>query len=176
MSLVWTSKWYQSRIANRLQCEAPKIFDSVQWCSKRSSTHNSDRAIWIAMWTAFDANLSCEGTLAFLILEAWSPPAISCGFLQCAPRKAQFSAGNCICPQERQCMLLQENLFCSCLLHCASKWHYRLRRRITFALQIEKKNYFRNNLEFHSRYRRRTLILGGVIVSQQMQKQLFFAA
>ena len=52
---------------------------------------------------------SCESWLAFLILEPRSPPAISCGFVPCAPpnriflqesafvcRKMHFSAGKCI--------------------------------------------------------------------------------
>ena len=48
---------------------------------------------------------SCESWLAFLILEPCSPPAISCGFLPCDPRKPHFSAGKCI-------FLLENAFFC----------------------------------------------------------------
>ena len=53
-------------------------------------------------------SLSCESWVAFLILEPWNPPAISCSFLPCPPPKLHFSAGRCI--------FLQENApFCSLL-------------------------------------------------------------
>ena len=44
---------------------------------------------------------SCESWLAFLIFEPGNPPAISCGFLPCAPRsRIFFFAGKCIFLQE----------------------------------------------------------------------------
>ena len=52
--------------------------------------------------------LSCESWLAFLILEP--SPAISCGFLPCAPRKPHFSAGKCIFSAGK-CIFLQESAF-----------------------------------------------------------------
>ena len=43
-----------------------------------------------------------------ITLRSETLPQFSCGFLPCAPRKPQFSAGKCICLQEKKGMFLQE--------------------------------------------------------------------
>ena len=47
-----------------------------------------------AVLKLFRIHFSCESWLAFLILEAWSPPAISCGSFFC--RKKALPTGKCI--------------------------------------------------------------------------------
>ena len=65
---------------------------------------------------------SYDSTLAFMILEPGNPPAISCGFLRCAPQKPHFSAGKCIFLQESA--FFWNALFCRKMFFFCRKTHF----------------------------------------------------
>ena len=67
---------------------------------------------------------SCESWLAFLILELRNPPAISCGFLPCAPRKPHFSAGKCFFFLQESAFLAGNVLFCRKVHVFGRKTHF----------------------------------------------------
>ena len=110
---------------------------------------------------------SCESTLTFLFLEPWNPPATSCGFLQCTPRKVKFSAGKCIFSQENSFFCSFALLGCK-VISCSIPINYRQ----TFSLgeincQLQTQNRAARTINFH--YRDRSLEISSESFASQIQ-------